>query len=95
MFELWLLGMANYMGWEVFGDQIKETAIYLYEDNHFWNLAEATLFFKNLKKGRYGTFYGRFDGMKICTAARDFRMERGRIISRMPEEEYKALNWIT
>lgn len=91
LIEIWLLNMSMFMGWEVTDQHIRETALYIYEDNSFLNLAEITLFFKKLKKGIYGTFYGKFDGLKICSAVREYRMQRGQILSRMPESEQKLL----
>lgn len=91
LIELWLFNMSKFMGWEVADQQIRETAIYIYEDNSFLNLTEITLFFKKLKKGIYGTFYGKFDGLKICSAVREYRLQRGQIYSRMPESEQNQL----
>jgi Mor family transcriptional regulator len=55
------------------------------------NIAELTLFFSKLKRGIYGTLYGRFDGMMICSAAREYRMSRGRVFASLPSDEQKKL----
>lgn len=91
LIEAWLFQLTKFMGWEVEDCQIRQTALFLYEDNSFWNLPELTLFFKKLSKGQYGMFYGKFDGLKICSAAREYRFQRGMIISKMTEEEQKQL----
>ena len=91
MIEFWLINLASYMNIEASDQQIREVAIYLYEDNSFFNLAEITLFFKRLKKGYYGSFYGRFDGMMICNAAREYRQQRGNILARLPEEQQNRI----
>lgn len=91
LIELWLFNTSKFMAWEMTDQQVRETAIYLYEELCMLNLAELTLFFKKLKKGVYGTFYGKFDGMKICSFAREYRMARGQILSKLPEEEQKRL----
>jgi hypothetical protein len=56
------------------------------------NMAELTLFFSKLKRGLYGTLYGRFDGMMICSAAREYRNQRGKILAGLPGEEQKKLS---
>lgn len=91
LLELWLFNTSKFMAWEMTDQQVRETAVYLYEELYMLNLAELTLFFKKLKKGVYGTFYGKFDGMKICSFAREYRMARGQILSKLPEEEQKRL----
>lgn len=91
LIEFWLINLASYLGLEPSDQQIREIAIYLYEDNSFFNITELTLFFKKLKKGNYGEFYGRFDGTKILTAAKEYREQRGKLLSSLPEEIQKTV----
>jgi hypothetical protein len=93
LIEFWLINLVAYMGLDekATDQQIREIAIYLYEDFSFFNLAELTLFFKRIKKGFYGEFYGKLDGMKIISAAREYRQQRGLILSKLPEEEQKKI----
>jgi hypothetical protein len=84
LLRAWLLNMSIYLGLDVDGQVIKEIARELYEEIFMLNIAELTLLFSRIKRGYYGSFYGRFDGITIISAAREFRSARGFIISRLP-----------
>lgn len=88
---VWLLNASLYARLEIDHRLLKDIARELYKEIHMVNIAEFTLFFSKLKRGYYGTLYGRFDGMMITSAAREYRKQRGLILSRLPEEEQKKI----
>ena len=75
------------MGFDVSDQQAKETAIYMLEDCRSFNLSEMTLLFKQIKKGKYGQFYGRFNGQIILQAVKEYRKDRGLILLKMSSSE--------
>ena len=87
----WLVNASVYCRLEIDTQLIKEIARELYKEMFMFNLAEFTLFFSRLKRGYYGLLYGRFDGMMITSAAREYRQQRGLILSKLPEEEQKKI----
>lgn len=89
--QAWLTNASMYVRLEIDYQLIKEISRELYKEIHMLNLAELTLFLSKLKRGHYGTLYGRFDGMMICSAAREYRQQRGLILSRLPEEVQKKI----
>ncbi len=91
LLSAWLLNLSLYTRIEVDKKLIQEISRELYKDIFMLNIAELTLFFSKLKRGIYGTLYGRFDGMMICSAAREYRMSRGRVFASLPSDEQKKL----
>ena len=91
LIQAWLANASLYVCLTINKQLIKEISIELYKEIHMLNLSEVTLFFSKLKRGHYGVLYGRFDGMMICSAAREYRQQRGLILSRLPEDEQKQL----
>lgn len=91
LLRAWLMNLSIYLGIDSDGNTIKDIARQLYSEISMFNLAELTLFFSRLKKGYYGSMYGRFDGMVICSAARDYRMHRGEMLSYLSVEDQKNL----
>lgn len=89
--QAWLTNASMYVRLEIDYNLIKDIATELYKEIHMLNIAEFTLFFSKLKRGHYGTLYGRFDGMMICSAAREYRQHRGHILAKLPEEEQNRL----
>jgi len=84
--EAWLVNLSQHMDFEINESQAKETAIALVEDLYMLNLAEITLLFRKIRKGYYGRFYGKFDMQTILTAARQYRIERGKILAGLSTE---------
>ena len=84
LIESWLMQFALYTGLPVNKEQIKELAFYMYEELFMLNLAELNLFFKYLKKGKYGSFYGRIDPAELLRWCREYRKERGEYICKLP-----------
>lgn len=87
LLRAWLLNLSVYLVIDADGQVIKEVARELYSETYMLNIAELTLLFSRIKRGYYGSFYGRFDGIIIISAAREFRSARGFILSRLPENE--------
>lgn len=91
LLRAWLLNFSVYLGLDTEIQVVKTIARELYSEIFMLNMAELTLFFSRLRKGYYGSFYGRFDGMMICSAAREYRQQRGHILAKLPEEEQNRL----
>ena len=83
----WLISIASIMDFEISNQQRKATALMLVEELYMLNMAEITLFFKRLQKGRYGIFYNKFNMQTILVAAKEFRNERGRELSKLSDSE--------
>ena len=83
----WLISVSAYMNFEISHQQSRTTSILILEELYMINLAEFSLFFKRLRKGQYGIFYGKFNGQTILMACSEFRMQRGKVISKMSEKE--------
>lgn len=86
MIENWLNGLLIYLNFENQREdyQMHQLAKYIYDELHFLNLPEITLFFRKVKKGKYGAFYGRIDPVEMIRWARDFRQDRGNYIAKQP-----------
>lgn len=91
LLRAWLLNFSVYLGLDTEIQVVKTIARELYTEIFMLNMAELTLFFSRLRKGYYGSFYGRFDGMMICNAAREYRQQRGQILARLPEEQQNRI----
>ena len=78
----WLVTLSNYMDFEINESQSKKTAIFILEECYMLNLAELSLLFKRIMKGHYGYFFNKFNGQIIIQACRDYRKERGLILSK-------------
>lgn len=87
----WLITISSHMDFDIQEQQIKTTSIFLLEEIYMLNLAEFTLFFKKLRKGLYGIFYGKFNIQTVVLAAIEYRKERGRILSALTTEEQSKL----
>lgn len=91
LIRAWLVNLSIYLGLNTEGQIIKTIARELYSEIFMFNLAEFTLFFSKLRKGYYGQMYGRFDGLMIVSAGREYRQQRGLILSKLPEEEQNKI----
>lgn len=91
LIRAWLTNVSIYCRLETDTQVVKEIARELYKEIFMLNLAEFTLFFSRLKRGYYGVLYGRFDGMMIASAAREYRQQRGVILSKLSEEEQNQI----
>ena len=91
MLKLWLVNLSKFMDFDITDQQARETGQYIYEEVNMFNLAEITLLFKRIKKGFYGAFYGKFNGQIILKACREYRKERGNILSGLSTDEQLKL----
>jgi len=78
----WLVTLSNYMDFEINESQSRKTAMFILEECYMLNLAELSLLFKKIMKGHYGQFFNKFNGQIIIQACREYRKERGLILSR-------------
>lgn len=93
LLSLWLTNLCIYMDFSIMQVQISPTAKYMVEEIGMLNMAELTLLFHRIREGFYGEFYGKFNPQIVLRACREYRQERGRIISKMnSEEQSKILN---
>lgn len=85
LIESWILQLVLFFTLPLDKNQIRELAYLLYDDNKILNIAELSLFFTRVKKGYYGTFYGRFDPAEFTSWMRYYRKERGKYVSTLPD----------
>lgn len=79
----WLTNLSAYMNFEITEMQSRKTAIFILEDCYMLNIVELTLLFKRIMKGYYGQFFGKFNGQIILHACKEYRKERGQILSKI------------
>lgn len=87
----WILTIGSLMDFSINEQQARTTSALLYEELYMVNIAEFTLFFKNVLKGKYGDFYGKFNLQLLLKGAREFRHKRGAELSKLSSEEQKKL----
>ncbi len=93
LIESWINNLSMILGLTIIEEQVQELAFLIYEELYFLNIAELALLFKNIKKGRYGSFYGRIDPAELLRWCREYRQERGAYLSKQPDTyESKLLN---
>lgn len=85
LIESWLMQFILYLDLPLNKDQISELAWYIFEELYMLNMAELNLFFNFIKKGRYGSFYGRIDPAELLRWCREYRKERGSYVSKLPD----------
>lgn len=85
LIESWIVQIVLFFTLPLDKNQIRELAYLLYDDNKILNIAELSLFFTRVKKGYYGTFYGRFDPAEFTSWMRYYRKERGKYVSTLPD----------
>lgn len=59
--------------------QIEETAVMIFQDYYYMNLADINLVFKKIKKGEFGQLYTELDGVKILSWFEKYSTERMRM----------------
>ena len=67
--------------------QIYETAHLIYEDGYYLKITELYEFFKRVKKGLYGNYYGSIDGLKVMIDFQEFMGDRMAAIRANKEDE--------
>jgi hypothetical protein len=58
--------------------QMEETAVILYQEYHYFNLADINLVFRRIKKGEFGQLFADIDGVKILGWFDQYARERMR-----------------
>lgn len=78
--EAWVIKLNDFVNkntnMTMNSEQIEETAMFLYEEACFLNLAELSLFFRRIKSGYFGELPGYLDGVRIMSYLRTFLSER-------------------
>ncbi|KJF44066.1 hypothetical protein LH29_00560 [Draconibacterium sediminis] len=91
LLSLWLTQLCLFMGFEAIEIQLRQTSEYMYEEIGMLNLAELTLLFHRIREGFYGEFYGKFNPQIVLRACREYRKERGCIISKMSTNQQNEI----
>lgn len=79
--------LANLMGVTPPTDiMARDIAELLYEDAYFLNVFEFSEFFKRLRKGSYGGFFGSIDSLKLIEKFHQFMAERNAQIQKLQRE---------
>lgn len=87
----WLVVLSSKMDFSISPEQAGTTSILILEELYMINIAEFSLLFKKILKGDYGIFYGKFNIQTILIACKEFRLQRGSVISKMDSEEQNKL----
>ena len=78
--EAWVIKLNDYVNknpqMSMNTEQVEETAMFLYQEACFLNLAELSLFFRRVKSGYFGELPGYLDGVRIMSYMRLFLTER-------------------
>jgi hypothetical protein len=94
LLQAWLVNLAMFLCVEITPQQARETSRYMIEEIRSLSLPLITILFKRLKKGKYGEFYGKFNGQKILIACIDFRKEvRKEIVWLENQNQLKMLGY--
>jgi len=67
--------------------QLEECATIIAQDYFYLKVSELALFFRRMKAGKYGQFYGSVDPQKIAIYLRSFIRERAEYIQRKESDE--------
>ena len=87
LLQAWLANLSVFMDFEITDQQAVETSKYMYRELKQLTLPLLTLFFQYLKMGKYGPFYGKFNGQKILIACAEFRKEISRENMKIANEQ--------
>lgn len=58
--------------------QMEETALIIFQEYHFFNIADINLVFRKIKKGEFGQLFAELDGVKILSWFEQYAQERAR-----------------
>lgn len=58
--------------------QMEETAVILFQEYYYFNLADINLVFRRIKKGEFGQLFAELDGVKILSWFETYSRERMR-----------------
>lgn len=56
--------------------QIEETAVMIYQEYYYLNIADVNLVFRKIKKGEFGQLFAELDGIKILSWFEKYNQER-------------------
>jgi hypothetical protein len=59
--------------------QIEETAVIIYQEFYYLNVADINLVFRKIKKGEFGQLFAELDGVKILSWFEKYNLERMRV----------------
>lgn len=92
--EMWIVNYLEFVNLkeQMTPNQIKETAILIYQDFYYLNLADITMIFNNAKKGYYGQHYQRIDGVTIISWVTRHAEERANIAEAKAIGEHERAN---
>lgn len=87
--SIYVMRLQSYLGFEskLSEDQIQEISILLYDNLFGVSVIDVFLFFKLVKTGVYGLFYGRIDPMLLVKWSGEFCSDRRREIYKKNEKE--------
>lgn len=83
--QVWLDRLNDFYGkGSLISVQIEEISTLILSEYYYLRMSELAIFFNRLKLGKYGSFYGAIDPMKITSGLCEFICERNAAI-----DEYK------
>lgn len=90
--ETMIIDLAEYMGIgkKLDGLQRREISRMFFADGYYLKLPELLLFFAYIKVGKYGKFYGTFDGVIVLQALSKFKIWRAEQIARYEQRQKEA-----
>lgn len=83
--SLWLISLNEYLNVsrKMSAEQIQETASYIYDEYHYFNIADVYLVFTKIKKGEFGDLYESIDGVKVLKFFKMYAEQRANIFEEM------------
>jgi len=75
---VWIVNLNDFVNFtrKMSPEQIEETAIFIYQDFYYLNLADINLIFRKIKKGEFGQMFAEIDGVKILSWFAKYASER-------------------
>lgn len=91
LINAWLWELCEYINvkpeMKLSESQMHQTAMLLYSEAYFLNVAEFSLFFVRMKKGRYDKFYGAIDGQSIMVMLGEYLSDRRVAVDALRKEQ--------
>lgn len=93
--EAWILNLNDFLSIarKMNNAQIQETAILIFDEFYYYNVADINLIFTRIKKGYYGKFYESIDGMKLIDIFYQYSNERANQVARFHESKDLNVNY--
>ena len=78
---VWLVNLNDFVNAsrKMTPTQIEETAVIIYQEFYYLNIADTNLVFRKIKKGEFGQLYTELDGVKILSWFEKYNQERMRV----------------